>query len=142
MAEAVYNTGKTMITTNVVAAGATNFRARCIIGSKTGASLATLGTMTAIDGADSGNVNFQSTGNSQTLATITKNFSGNNIVWDCANITFPAEAVTALAMVIYDEGGGAEGTRLPLAFYDTGFGAGIDITGGLNVTVTNFLQLT
>lgn len=141
MAEVVYNTGKTQITTNLIPNGATNLRARCIITSKTGADAPTLGTIAAIDAV--GTVAFQNVANVQTLTSVTKAFSGNNIVWDSANLTFPAEAVTALAMVIYDATTNTDDTtRIPTAFYDTGFGAGIDITGGLNVTINNFLQLT
>jgi hypothetical protein len=46
-------------------------------------------------------------------------------------------------MIIYDASTDTtDTTRLPVAFYDTGFGAGLPIDGGLNVTVTDFLRIT
>lgn len=140
MAEVVYNTGKTAITTNVLPNNGTNLRAVLLSGTKTGADAPTLATVAAIDAVTSVVVRTERV----TLGTYTKAFSGNNIVWDSPNFAFAADSgITALALVIYDATTDTnDTTRLPLAFYDTGFGAGIDVTGGLNVTVTNFLQLT
>jgi len=118
-------------------------KATLIITSKTGAADPDLATLSAIDAV--GTVAFQNTANRQSLASVTKATDNTNdrINWDAANLAFPAEAVTALAMVIYDATTDTnDGTRIPIAFYDTGFGAGIDITGGLNVTINDFLRLT
>jgi hypothetical protein len=50
--------------------------------------------------------------------------------------------VTALALVIYDATTDtSDATRIPLFYYDTGFGAGLPMDGGLNVTVTDFARV-
>jgi hypothetical protein len=119
----------------------------CLLTNKTGATDPDLATMATLDAA--GSVAFQNVANRQTLTSVTKSTPGaqqnanDRIDWDAANLTFPAEAVTVLAMVIFDKTVNTdETTRIPIAFYDTGFGVGIDITGGLNVTITDFLRLT
>jgi hypothetical protein len=124
MAEVVYNIAKDRLSKGQLVFGTTVLKALLVITSKTGASDPDLATLAAIDAA-------QDNANDR-----------ENI--DSANIAFGASAgVTALAMIIYDATTDTtDTTRLPVAFYDTGFGAGLPIDGGLNVTVTDFLRIT
>lgn len=148
MAEVVYNTGKEKITTNALPNAATNLRALLISVNKTGASDPDVATVAAIDALNSGATVL--TTQRVTLASVTKTSgatlnTNDRVEWDCADFAFTGVAsVSALALVIYDEGGGADATRIPIAYYDTGFGGGIDITGGLNVTIgaNGFLWLS
>jgi hypothetical protein len=142
MAEVAYNVGKSKVAANVIPNGATVLKAAIIITSKTGAADPDLATMAAIDAV--GTVALHS--NRQPLASVTKTTDNTNdrINWSAATFSFPAAAgVTALALVIYDATTDTDDTtRIPIAFYDTNFGAGIAMDGGLNVTIpADFLRL-
>lgn len=144
MAEVVYNIAKQRIFQGLTDLDATTIKAVLIITSKTGASDPDLTTLTAIDAV--GTVAF-ATGTRPTLGSLSVAVDNTNdrAQANAAAFSFPAEAVTALAMVIYDATTDTnDGTRIPICFYDTGFGSGIDITsGGLNITLTNgFLRGT
>jgi hypothetical protein len=117
-------------------------KALLVITSKTGASDPDLATLAAIDAV--GTVAFHTDRQTLTTVVATQDNANDRENIDSANIAFGASAgVTALAMIIYDATTDTtDTTRLPVAFYDTGFGAGLPIDGGLNVTVTDFLRIT
>lgn len=140
MAEVTYNAGKARLLAGVAATGSTVLRAALIITSKTGAADPDLATMAAIDAV--GTVAFHSERLSLASVTATTNNTNDRVDLDAANLTFAAAAgVTALAMVIYDATTDTnDGTRIPIAFYDTGFSTGIPLDGGLTVTITDYLR--
>jgi len=144
VAEVVYNIAKQRIMQGLTDLDTTVLKAVAIITSKTGADNPDLTTLTAIDAV--GTVAFAA-GTRPTLSGLSVSVDNalDRAVAGAAAFSFPAEAVTALAMVIYDAGVDTnDGTRIPICFYDTGFGAGVDLTsGGLNITLTNgFLRGT
>jgi hypothetical protein len=141
MAEIVYNRGKFRIMTAAFDLDGTSLRACYISGTKTGADDPDLDTVADLDAVASVVVSAdRATPGTQ---TVTQDDTNNRANVDCANFSFPAAAgVTALALVFYDEGGGADATRHLLSFYDTGFGAGLPVDGGLNVTVNDYLRGT
>lgn len=140
MAEVTYNAGKARLLAGAITAGSTNLRAALIITSKTGASDPDLATMAAIDAV--GTVALHSQRVTLTSVTVTTDNTNDRVNIDSADISFSASAgVTALAMVIYDATTDtSDSTRIPLFYYDTGFGSGVPIDGGLNVTVTDFAR--
>ena len=140
MAEVVYNVGKARALAGLITAGTANLAAALIITSKTGAADPDLATMAAIDAV--GTVAFHSQRVTLTGVTVTTDNTNDRINIDSADITFSASAgVTALAMVIYDKTTDTnDTTRIPLAFYDTNFGAGVPLDGGIVVAVTDFLR--
>lgn len=142
MAEIAYNVGKTRIAAGDTALDTADLRMLLIITSKTGADNPDLATLAAIDAV--GTVAFHSERVALTGLTVTQDDTNNRANADAANLSFAAApGVVALAAVIYDHAaGGSDATRFPLFFYDTGFGAGIPIDGGLNVTITDYARLT
>jgi hypothetical protein len=142
MAESAYNVGKTRIAAGDTALDSSDLRMLLIITSKTGASDPDLGTLAAIDAV--GTVAFHSERLALASLTVTQDNANDRANADAANLAFAAApGVTALAAIIYDHAaGGSDATRFPLFFYDTGFGAGIPIDGGLNVTIADFARLT
>jgi hypothetical protein len=142
MAEVVYNIAKDRIAKGQLVFGTTVLKALLVITSKTGASDPDLATLAAIDAV--GTVAFHTDRQTLTTVVATQDNANDRENIDSANIAFGASAgVTALAMIIYDASTDTtDTTRLPVAFYDTGFGAGLPIDGGLNVTVTDFLRIT
>lgn len=140
MAEVAYNAGKARLLAGAVTAGGSNLKAAVIITSKTGASDPDLATMAAIDAV--GTVAFHSERLSLASVTVTTDNTNDRINLDAANLSFAAAAgVTALALVVYDATTDtSDSTRIPLFFYDTGFGAGLPMDGGLNVTITDFAR--
>lgn len=111
-----------------------------IITSKTGASDPDLATMAAIDAV--GTVAFHTERLALTSVTVTTDNTNDRINLDAANLSFAAAAgVTALALVIYDATTDtSDSTRIPLCYYDTGFGSGLPMDGGLNVTINDFAR--
>jgi hypothetical protein len=140
MAEVVYNTGKSALANGRIANGATNLKAVNVITSKSGADNPDLATMAAIDGV--GTVGLHSERVTLTSVTVTTDNTNDRANIDCANITFAAAAgVTSLGLIIYDATTDtSDTTRVPIAFYDTGWGAGLPMDGGLVVTVNDFLR--
>lgn len=137
MAEVAYNAGKARLLAGAVTAGGTNLRAAIVITSKTGAADPDLATMAAIDAI--GTVAFHTERVTMTAVTVTQDNTNDRVNLDSANVTFAAAGVSALAMIIYDATTDtSDTTRIPLAFYDTGFPQPMD--GGLVVTVTDFLR--
>lgn len=141
MAEVVYNIAKTRIAQGLTDLDGGDIRAAVVITSKTGAADPDLGTMAAIDAV--GTVAFHSERVTLSGLTVTQDNANDRANVDCANFSFVAAAgVTALAIIIYDNAaGGSDTTRYPIAFYDTGFGAGLPMDGGLNVTVNDYLRI-
>jgi hypothetical protein len=140
MAEVTYNVGKARILAGLLSAGTTNLAMAIIITSKAGASDPDLTTMAAIDAV--GTVALHS--NRQNLASVTVGTDNTNdrINVDAADVAFPAAAgVTALAAVIYDKTTDtSDATRIPVIYFDTGFGSGLPMDGGLNVSIADFLR--
>lgn len=140
MAELVYNTGKAALANGRIANGATNLKAVNVITSKTGADNPDLTTMADIDAV--GTVALHTERVALTSVTVTADNANNRANIDCGNITFAAAAgVTSLGLIIYDATTDtSDSTRIPVAFYDTGWGAGLPMDGGLVVTVNDFLR--
>lgn len=138
MAEIVYNVGKARLLAGAVTTGGTNLKAAVVITSKTGADNPDLATMAAIDAV--GSVAFHSERVTLTSVTATTDNTNDRVNLDSANISFAAApGVSALALIIYDATTDtSDSTRIPIAFYDTGFPQVMD--GGLSVTVTDFLR--
>lgn len=142
MAEIVYNVGSGKVAAGVITAGTANLGAALVITSKTGADAKTLTTMAAIDAV--GTVAFHSQRLTLTGVTVTIDQVNNRVNFDCADLAFSAAAgVTALALIIFDQTTNtSDTTRIPMFFYDTGFGAGLAMDGGLNITVPDFYRLS
>lgn len=138
MAELVYNTGKGALANGRIANGATNLKAAIVITSKTGADNVDLATMAAIDAV--GTVAFHSERVTLSSVTVTVDTTNDRVNIDCGNLTFAAAAgVSALALIVYDATTDtSDSTRVPVAFYDTGFPQPMD--GGLVVNVADFLR--
>lgn len=142
MAEIMYNVAKTRIAAGDTILDSGDIRALLVITSKTGADDPDLATMAGIDAV--GAVAFHTERVVLTGLTVTNDNVNNRANIDSANFVFAAAAgVTALALIIYDNaGGGSDATRFPITFYDSGFGAGIPLDGGLSVTVADYLRLS
>lgn len=137
MAEIAYNVGKTRILAGDTALDTADLRMLVVITSKTGADDPDLGTLAAIDAV--GTVAFHSERVALTSKTVTQDNTNNRANADAANVTFAAAAgVSALAVIIYDEGGATDATRYPITFHDTGFPQPMD--GGLVVNITDWLR--
>lgn len=139
MAELVFNTGKAALANGRIANGATNLKAVNVITSKTGLD-ADQATLAAIDAV--GTIALHTERVTLTSVTVTADNSNDRANIDCGNITFAAAAgVTSLGLLIYDATTDtSDSTRVPVAFYDTGWGAGLPMDGGLVVTVNDFLR--
>lgn len=142
MAEVTYNIAKSRIATGLTVFGTTALAAALVITSKTGASDPDLATMAAIDAV--GTVAFHTERVALTGVAAAVDNANDRANIDSANFAFAAAAgVTALALIIYDKSTDtSDATRIPLFFYDTGFGAGLPLDGGLNVTVNDFARVT
>jgi len=134
MAQFAFNVGKTLVVQGKANAGVTTLRAACIYGTKTGIN-EDLTTMAAIDAVTS--VVLSTERVTLTSVTVTTDQTDNRAEIDCAAFAFAADAgQTALAIVIYDATTNTDDTtRIPVAFFDTNFGAGIAMDGGLNVSI-------
>lgn len=142
MAEVTYNVGKARVAGGDTALDTADLRMALIITSKAGAADPDLATMAAIDAV--GTVAFHTERLALTGLTVTADNVNDRANCDAGNLTFAAAAgVTALAAVIYDHAaGGSDTTRFPLFFYDTGFGAGLPLDGGLQVNINDFARVT
>lgn len=139
MAETVFNIGKQRIMQGLSDLDGGDLRAVLVIGSKTGI-VGTLADLAAID-ALSG-VNFNA--NRITLTSLAVTIVTNAGQAGAAAFSFPAEAVSALGILIFDNNSQAgtpptgDGSRFPIMFSDSGFSSPVDLTsGGLNITLTN-----
>src|SRR5215207_9258635 len=124
MAQFAFNVGKTLVVQGKANAGVTTLRAACIYGTKTGINAVT-------------SVVLSTERVTLTSVTVTTDQTDNRAEIDCAAFAFAADAgQTALAIVIYDATTNTDDTtRIPVAFFDTNFGAGIAMDGGLNVSI-------
>jgi len=139
MAEIVYNRGKTRILAGDTPLDSADLRMLILITSKTGADDPDLDTVADVDAV--GTVAIHSERVALTGETVTQDDTNNRANADSGNVTFAAApGVTALAAVIYDEGGGTDATRHLVSFHDTGFPQPMD--GGLVVTVNDWLRAT
>jgi hypothetical protein len=136
MAQFCFNVGKTLIVQGKANAGVTTLKAALVYGTKTGIN-EDLTTMQAVEDVTS--VTLNGVGNRPTLTsvTVTTDQTDNRAEIDCAAFSFAADAgQSALALILYDATTDTnETTRIPIAFFDTNFGAGIAMDGGLNVSI-------
>ena len=140
MADIVYNTGKARALAGLLVSGTTNLAAALVVTSKAGAADPDLATMADIDAV--GTVAFHPNRQTLTAVTVTTDNANDRVNIDCADITWPAAAgVVALAMIVYDKTTDTnDGTRVPLSFHDTNFGAGVPLDGGLVVSIADLLR--
>jgi hypothetical protein len=141
MAEVVYNVGKTRIAAGDTPLDTADLRMLIVITSKTGADNPDLATLAAIDAV--GTVAFHSERVALASLTVSQDDGNNRANADAGNVTFAAApGVTALAAIIYDHaGGGSDSLRFPIAFYDTNFGAGVPMDGGLVVNIADWARV-
>ena len=134
MAQFAFNVGKTLIVQGKANAGVTTLRAVLIYGTKTGINEDNT-TLAVIDAITS--VVLSTERVTLTSVTVTTDQTDNRAEIDAAAFAFAADAgQTALALVVYDATTNTDDTtRIPIAFFDTNFGAGIAMDGGLNVTI-------
>ena len=135
----MYNVGKKLVADGKIVSGSTNLTMAIVITSKVGADDQDLTTMALIDAV--GTVAFHTERVVLTSVTVTTDQANDRVNIDCGNVTFAAApGVSALAAIIYDKTTDTnDTTRIPLAFYDTGFPQPMD--GGLVVNVTDFLRV-
>ena len=143
MAEVAYNSGKLAAVQGRLNAGSTVLRAVVITGTKTGASDPDLATMAAIDAVTGVGLGTERV--SIASVTAAADNANDRVNIGAATFNFAAAAgVTALALVIYDATTDTnDTTRIPVGFFDTNFGSGIPMDGGLQVTVpTQLFRVT
>lgn len=142
MTEVAYNVGKGRIVAGAIVAGSTNLRAVPIITSKAGAADPTLTTVAAVDAV--GTVALHSQRLTLTSVSVTVDQANNRVNIDSADLSFAAApGVVALALLIYDATTDtSDTTRIPIGYYDTGFGSGLPMDGGLNVTISDFARVS
>jgi hypothetical protein len=139
VAEVTYNRGATRILAGDTPLDSADLRMLVIVGASLPAGwnnpdLNTVADLDAVTGL---------TIHSERLAlaskTVTQDDTNNRANADAANLSFAAAAsTTAQAVVIYDEGGGADATRYLVSGHSTGFPQPMD--GGLNVNITDWLR--
>ena len=134
MAQFAFNSGKKLIAEGKANAGVTTLRAVLVYGTKTGIT-EDMDDLAEIDAVTS--VVLSTERVTITSVTVTTDFTDNRAEIDCAAFAFAADAgQSALALILYDATTNTnDTTRIPLAFFDTNFGAGIAMDGGLNVTI-------
>jgi hypothetical protein len=142
MAETVFNVAKQRIMQGLTDLDGGDLRAVLITGNKTGVNVATLTDLAAIDALNAGATNFNANRIVMTSLAVTIVTGAGQA--GAATITFPAEAVVALGILIFDNNAQAgtpptgDGSRFPIMFSDTGFGAGVDLTsGGMTYSLPN-----
>lgn len=133
MAEIVYNRGKFQVFTQGVPSTA-DLRMAYFVGTETGVTddpdLNTVADVEAVAG-----VTVSTERIALTNETITEDDTNNRADADADTVSFAAQPETAEGVIIYYEGGGADGTRLLLAGYTTGFPQ--PVNGGLDVNIPN-----
>jgi len=134
MAQIVFNSGKKILQEGKILASATNLRAVLVYGTKTGIT-EDMDDLAEIDAVTS--VVLSTERVTITGVTAVTDFTDNRVEIDCAAFAFAADAgQTALALILYDATTNtSDATRVPIAFFDTNFGAGIAMDGGLNVSI-------
>lgn len=143
MADIAYNRGKFRVAGgDTQLDGGSDLRMLLITGTKTGADDPDLDTVADLDAVSGVGIHTERV--ALTGETLTQDDTNNRANADANTVAFAVSAgVTALAAVIYDEGGGTDATRHLLAFYDSNFGAGKSLDGGLNVNIpSDYARLT
>jgi hypothetical protein len=133
MAEIVYNRGKTRILAGDTPLDSADLRMLIIVTSKTGADEPDLDTVADLDAV--GTVAIHSERVALAAESVTQDDTNNRANADATTpvVFAAAPGVSALAAVIYDEGGGTDATRHLVSFHDTNFPKAMD--GGLNVNI-------
>lgn len=135
MAETVTNRGKIRIIEDGLAA--LDLRMGIILGTTTGVHNADLDTVADLD-AVSG-VSIHSERVALTGESFLQNDTDDRAEADAANVIFASAAgVTALGVVIYDEGSGSDATRDIISLHTTNFPQPMD--SGLLVTINDILR--
>lgn len=135
MAEVAYNRGKTRIAAgDTQLDGGSDLRMLLVTGTKTGADDPDLDTVADLDAVAGVGIHTERV--ALTGESVVQNDTNNRADIDANTVAYAVSAgVTALAAVIYDEGGGTDATRHLVGFFDTNFGAGKSLDGGLNVNI-------
>lgn len=108
-------------------------------GTATGTASKTLNTVADLDAVSGVSIHTERL----TLSgeTVTEDDTNHRAAYDCTNPAFAAApGVTAQGVAIYDEGGGADSSRLLLATFSTGFPQVMD--GGLTISVPDLIRST
>ena len=139
MAETVYNRGKTRVFAGDTPLDTADLRMLIVTGTTTGASNPDLNTVADLDAVAGVGIHTERV--ALTGETVTQDDTNNRANADADAVVFAAApAVSALAAVIYDEGGGTDATRFLVSFHDTGFPQPMD--GGLTVNIADWLRGT
>jgi len=139
MAETVYNRGKTRIGAGDSPLDSSDLRMLIVTGTITGASNPDLNTVADLDAVSGVGIHTERIALAN--KTVTQDDTNNRFNADCDPVVYAAAAgVSALAAVVYDEGGGTDATRHLISFHDTGFPQPMD--GGLTVNVADWLRGT
>jgi hypothetical protein len=134
MAETVYNRGKTRIFAGDTVLDTGDIRMLIVTGTITGASDPDLDTVADLDAVSGVGIHSERVALSN--KTVTQDDTNNRVNADADSVVFAvAPGVTALAAVVYDEGGGTDATRFLISFHDSGFPQPMD--GGLTVNIPN-----
>lgn len=139
MAECVTNRGAHVLMNAALTGTAVDLRMAIVTGSATGLVDRSINTVADIDALNAGATNIHAERVALTGESSTESDANNRANVDAANISFAAApGVTAVGLIIYNEGGGTDGTRDVVAIYTTGLPQPVD--GGLSVTVTDFIR--
>jgi hypothetical protein len=139
MAECVYNRGAHILMNAALTGTALDLRMAIVTGNSTGLIARTLNTVAEVDALNAGATNIHTERIALTGEASTEDDGNNRANVDSGNVAFAAApGVTAVGLIIYNEGGGTDATRDLLAGYTTGLPQPVD--GGLNVTITDFLR--
>ena len=134
MAVCTYNRGADRIMECALSTTALDLRFALVTGNATGVIDQDLDTVSAIDGLNSGATNIHSERIAATGETSTENDTNNRADVDANDAAFAAApGVTAVAAILYDEGGGTDATRHLIAGTTTNFPQPVD--GGLTLGV-------
>jgi len=139
MAETVYNRGKTRIFAGDTPLDTSDLRMLIVTGTITGASDPDLDTVADLDAVAGVGIHTERV--AMTGETVTQDDVNNRVNADANAVVYAAApGVSALAAVVYDEGGGTDATRFLVSFHDTGFPQPMD--GGLTVNIADWLRGT
>jgi len=134
VAVCTYNRGADRIMDCALSTTALDLRMALVTGNATGVINRDLDTVADIDGLNSGATNIHTERIAITGETSTENDTSDRADVDANDVAFAAApGVTAVAAVLYDEGGGTDATRHLIAGLTTGFPQPVD--GGLNVAI-------
>lgn len=137
MAELIYNRGKLRLANQN--ATAIVWRAALFIGTVTGTNDPDLNTVADLDAVTGVSIHTERL--TPASVTYTEDDTNDRLNIDSANLTFAAApGVTAVGLVYYHEGTGADSGRELISCHTTGFPVPVD--GGLVVTVTDFARLS